>query len=103
MMFSFAPARPPGWAGQTRPSGSSDWGLGRVFADDRDSRNIGLREATEVVRQAEEGVLLALALAGTALHLQVHLIDHAQARGADRMAKAFEATVDLAGDPPVCI
>src|SRR5689334_15877241 len=68
-----------------------------IFADDRDGADVALREAAEVVRQAEYGLLFALALAGAALHLQVHLVDHAQARGADGVAEALEAAVDLAG------
>src|SRR5262249_20404937 len=71
-------------------------GLAAVLADDRDRRHVALREAAEVVRQTEQGFLLALALAGTAVHLQVHFIDHAQARGANRMAKALEPAIDLA-------
>ena len=58
--------------------------------------HVALREAAEVVGEAEARLVLALALAGAALHLQVHLVDHAQARGADRMAEALQAAVDLA-------
>ena len=56
-----------------------------------------MREATQVVGHAEHWVLLPLPLISTAVHLQVHLIDHAQARGPDGMAKALQATIDLAG------
>jgi len=49
------------------------------------------------VRHADLRVL-ELAGAGTALQLQVHLVEHAQARRADRMTEALQAAVDLAGD-----
>src|SRR5690242_5790196 len=57
-----------------------------------------MREAAEIVGEAEDRRLLPLALAGAALHLQIELVEHAQARGADRMAEAFEAAIDLAGE-----
>src|SRR5258705_3951029 len=74
-----------------------------VLADNRDGSDIAMGETTKVVRQAKHRLVLALALAGAAVHLQVHLIDHAQAGSADRMAETFQAAVDLAGDLPVRI
>src|SRR5262245_33634327 len=66
-------------------------------ADDGDARDVLARRAAEIVRHADLRVL-ELAGAGAALELQVHLVEHAQARGADRMAEALQAAVDLAGD-----
>ncbi len=60
-------------------------------------------KATEIVRKPDRGRLPALTVAGAALHLQIKLIDHAQAGSPDRMAKAFEAAVDLAGEGSVSI
>src|SRR5215475_45244 len=64
--------------------------------DDGDGRDIHMREAAEIVSEAEDRLRLPLALAGAALHLQIALVEHAQARGADGMAEAFEAAIDLA-------
>src|SRR3979490_2602643 len=68
-----------------------------VFAHDGDGANVALRKAAEVVGEAEARLVLALALAGAALHLQVHFIDHPEARGADGMTEALQAAVDLTG------
>src|SRR5215510_5678939 len=65
--------------------------------DDGDGRHVHMREAAEIVGEAENRLLLALALAGAALHLEIKLVEHAEARGADGMAEAFEAAIDLAG------
>src|SRR5436190_17116350 len=68
-----------------------------VAADDGDAGHVLARRAAEVVGHADARVF-ELAGAGAALELQVHLVEHAQARGADRMAEALQAAVDLAGD-----
>src|SRR5690242_4590731 len=73
-----------------------------VAADDGDARHVLARRAAEIVGHADLRVL-ELARAGPALELQVHLVEHAQARGTDRMAEALEAAVDLAGDLAVGI
>src|SRR5690606_33253646 len=72
-------------------------------ADDRDRADILVRHAAEVMRQRKRRRRAALAFAGAAEQLQVVLVDHAQPRRADRMAEAFEAAVDLAGDLAVGI
>src|SRR5262249_34521090 len=56
--------------------------LRAVFSDDRDRADVLVRETAQVMGQPDARRVLALALAGAALHLQVHLVDHAQARGA---------------------
>src|SRR5260370_16042292 len=68
-----------------------------VAADDGHAGHVLARRAAQVVGHADARVL-QLAGAGAALELQVHLVEHAQTRGADRMAEAFQAAVDLAGD-----
>src|SRR5256714_10697263 len=80
-----------------KENGEREFRLSAVFADDGDGADVALGEAAEIVGEAEHGLLLPLALAGAALHLQVHFVDHAQARSADRVAEALEAAVDLAG------
>lgn len=70
---------------------------GAFLADDRDGGDILVWIATEVMGHAQHWVLLALSFSGSAIHLQVHLVDHSQARGADGMSKAFQAAIDLAG------
>src|SRR5690348_13629048 len=70
--------------------------LRAVLADDGDRADVLVREAAEIVDEAAHRLLAALALAGAPLHLQIDLVDHAQARGADRVAEAFEAAIDLA-------
>src|SRR6188474_3036729 len=72
-------------------------GLLLEAADDGHARHVLARRAAEVVGHADARVL-ELAGAGAALELQVHLVEHAQARRADRMAEALQAAVDLAGD-----
>src|SRR6185437_8818287 len=54
------------------------------------------RAAAEVVDEAEPRIA-QLARAGAAVELQIDLIQHADAAGADRVAKTFQAAVDLAG------
>src|SRR5262249_47108468 len=71
---------------------------GAVLANDGNGGDVALREAPKIVGQTETRLLRALAFAGAALHLQVHLIDHAQTRGANWVAKTLEAAIDLAGD-----
>src|SRR6266581_4895670 len=66
-----------------------------VAADDGHARDVLARCAAEIVRHADARAL-ELARPRLALDLQVHLVEHAQARGADRMAEAFQAAVDLA-------
>src|SRR5262245_43577186 len=72
--------------------------LSAVLADDGNGSDVALWKAAEVVGQAEHGLLRPLPLAGAALHLQVHFVDHPQPGGADRVAEALEATIDLAGN-----
>ena len=45
----------------------------------------------------------SLALAGAPEQLQIDLVGHAQAGGADRMAEALQAAVDLAGNGAVAV
>src|SRR5215467_12774020 len=66
-------------------------------ADDGHARHVLARRAAEIVGHADPGIL-ELARAGPALELQIHLVEHAQARGADRMAGALQPAVDLARD-----
>src|SRR5262249_7203051 len=66
-------------------------------ADDGDARQFLARRAAEIVGHADPGIL-ELARAGPTLELQVHLVQHAQARGADRMAETLQPAVDLARD-----
>src|SRR5450755_402465 len=73
-----------------------------VAADDGHAGHVLARGAAQIVGHADARVL-QLTRAGAALELQVHLVEHAQARGADRMAEAFQPTVDLAGDLAVGI
>src|SRR5580698_845138 len=68
-----------------------------VAADDGHAGHVLARGAAQIVGHADARVL-QLTGAGAALELQVHLVQHAQARGADRMAEAFQPAVDLAGD-----
>src|SRR5689334_11738675 len=75
---------------------------GAFEADDGDRTDVLRRLAAEVVGQAHGG-LAQLARTRPALQLQVHLVEHADAAGADRVAEALEATVDLAGDLAVGI
>src|SRR3546814_8521978 len=66
-------------------------------AEDRDRRDAVERRAAEIVRQPEID-LRELPIAGAAAKLVIDLIGHAQARGAHRMAEAFEPAVGLARD-----
>src|SRR5215471_2980779 len=90
------------------PKGPSACGLGMTAralleaADDGHARHVLARRAAEIVGHGDLGVL-ELAGAGAALELQVHLVEHPEARGADRMAEAFQAAVDLAGNLAVRI
>ena len=59
--------------------------------------------ATEQTLRAGKPHIGALAGAGATLQLQIHLVDHADARSADRMAEALQAAVDLAGDLAVAV
>src|SRR5215212_8519649 len=68
-----------------------------VAADDGDARDVLARRAAEIVGHADARIL-ELARPRLALQLQVHLVEHAQARSADRMAEALQPAVDLAGD-----
>src|SRR6266853_774350 len=68
-----------------------------VAADDGHAGHVLARRAAQIVGHADARIL-QLAGAGAALELQVHLVEHAQAGGADRMAEAFQPAVDLAGD-----
>src|SRR5262249_6339223 len=77
--------------------------LRAVLADDGDGGDIALGKTTEIVGQTKHRLLGPLALAGAALHLKVHLVDHAQPRGADRVAEALEPAVDLTGNPAIGI
>src|SRR3546814_1098157 len=63
-------------------------------AEDRDRRDAVERRAAEIVRQPEID-LRELPIAGAAAKLVIDLIGHAQARGAHRMAEAFEPAVGL--------
>src|SRR5690606_26952676 len=76
---------------------------GADLPDDRYRADVEMRQAAEIVGQAERRRLLPLALAGTALHLQIELVEHAQAGGTDRMAEAFQPAVDLAGQAAVAV
>ncbi len=60
-----------------------------------------MREAAEIMGEPDARQFLALALAGAALQLQIHLVDHPQPRRADRMAETFQPAVDLAGQGPL--
>src|SRR6185295_7451272 len=77
--------------------------LSAVFSDDGNGGDVALGKTTEVVGQTKHWLLRPLTLAGAALHLQVHLVDHTQTRGADRVAEALEAAVDLTGNLAVGI
>src|SRR5687767_12122180 len=65
---------------------------GALVADDGDRADVLRRLATQVVDQPGLGVG-QLARARPALQLQVHLVEHADAAGAHRMAEALEAAV----------
>src|SRR5262245_3047731 len=71
---------------------------GAVLADNGNGGHVALRETSEIVGQAEHRFLRPLPLAGAALHLQVHFIDHTQTGGANRVAETLQAAVDLAGN-----
>src|SRR3990172_4575895 len=81
-------APPPSWRLRLRAEAT----------DDRDRGDVLAREAPEIVRETEHGVA-RLPLASPAAELQVHLVEHAQAGGADRGAEALQAAVHLAGHP----
>ena len=51
--------------------------LGPFFADDGHRADVLVREAAQVVGQAEHRLVRPLPISSTALHLQVHLVDHA--------------------------
>src|SRR5215472_10656257 len=71
-------------------------GSGTVLADDGNRAHVLMREPAQIVHEAAHRLLLALPRAGASLHLQIDLVDHAQARCADGMAEAFEPAIDLA-------
>ena len=77
-------------------------GLSFVPADDADTANIHEREPAQVVGQPKPGIL-ELPVAGPAEQLQVHLVEHPEAGGTDRMAEALQAAVDLARYATVCV
>ena len=54
----------------------------------------------QVMGHSESGIL-ALPLTSFALKLLVHLVDHPQTAGTDRMSKAFLAAVGIYGELPV--
>jgi len=74
---------------------------GAFLPQDHEGADALVGKTAEVVGEAEHGLLLALALLGAALHLQVHLVNHAQPRGVDGVAEALQAAVVLAGDGAV--
>src|SRR5579862_8052506 len=76
-------------------SGANSEELRPLRADDGDGADVHRGRAAQIVRHADPG-RFELARAGAALKLQVHLVEHAQARGADGMTEAFQAAVDLA-------
>src|ERR1051326_3047025 len=79
----------------TRPRGGGAV-LRLVTADNRHRTDVLVRKTAEIVRESEARLILALAVTRAAEHLQIDFVDHAQARGADRVPEALEAAVDLA-------
>lgn len=49
-----------------------------------------MRKPAQIMGQPEGWCFADLPRPGPALHLQIKLINHAQPRGADRMAEAFQ-------------
>src|SRR5262245_11218507 len=68
----------------------------------RDAGDIAVRDAAQVVGQAE-GRRPYLSLAGTPEKLRIDLVDHAQSGGAHRMPETLEAAVRLARNRAVAI
>src|SRR5690606_31152612 len=68
-----------------------------VSAHDRDRRHVLVRKAAQVVGQTIARVV-ELTGSGTAEDLAVHLVQHAQTRGADRVSEALQAAIDLTRD-----
>src|SRR5438132_5053267 len=69
-------------------------GSGAVAPEDGYGADVLVRVAAQVLRQAAVD-LFQLALSGAAMKLLVDLVDHAQARGTDRVAEALEPAVGL--------
>ena len=69
-----------------------------VLPHNGDAAHIHERHPAQVVGQAEAGVF-DLPFPGPAVKLEVHLIEHAQTRGPDGMAEAFQPPIHLGRDP----
>src|SRR3546814_10291466 len=55
------------------------------------------------MRKTKDRLFLALAFASTAEQLKVIFVDHANARGADRVTEALQPSIDLARDRAIGI
>ena len=64
-------------------------------ADNRHRADVAGRSPAEIVRQPYTGVR-QLAITCATLQLQIHFIQHPQSRRTNGMAKAFQATINLA-------
>src|SRR5438093_6607301 len=76
----FAPSARPGMTSQERAARV----LRAVAADDGDRADVLVGKAAEIVHQPARNFLFALTRPGAAEELQIDLVDHPQARGADR-------------------
>src|SRR5690606_23297170 len=77
-----------------------DGSFAGVQAENGNSRDAEIGHPAQVMRQANARIG-QLPLAGSPLQLVIDLIGHAQARGCNRMAEAFEPAVDLAGQAAI--
>ena len=55
-------------------------------------------ETAEIVGHPEDRLFFSLTITGASLHLQIHLVNHPKAGGANWMAETFKTAVNLAGD-----
>src|SRR5205823_12437801 len=70
--------------------------------EDRNARDVTVRNTTEVVRKPD-GRRAQLALACPSKQLKIDLIRHTQAARADGVSEALQAAVDLTWDRAVAI
>src|SRR5256885_8605130 len=68
--------------------------------EDRNARDVTVRNTTEVVRKPD-GRRAQLAVPRPSKQLKVNLIRHTQARRTDGVARALQAAVHLTWDSPV--